>query len=70
MPLFSEAGVIVSASGSERDIVSWDTRSTPHRYLMRTFDGGVHSFSVEEEEENYHLTETDSGKFSVGPTTA
>ena len=44
----------IAASGSERDIVSWDTRSTPHRYLMRTLDGGVNSFSVEEEEENCH----------------
>ena len=60
----------IAPRGPERDLVSWDTRSPPHRYLMRTFDGGVHSFSVEEEEENYHLTETDSGKFSVGPTTA
>lgn len=60
----------IAVSGPEKDLVSWDTRSTPHRYLVRVFDGGTNRFSVEEEGENYHLTETGSGAWSVGTTMA
>jgi diphthamide synthase (EF-2-diphthine--ammonia ligase) len=36
----------ILVSGPEVELVSWDTRTLPHRYLVRVLDGEAHRFEV------------------------